>query len=383
MNRLIKIFIVVFFVFGYSALSNVSIAAEPFKVGGLFALSGGWAFIGIDMKNTAQFVFDKVNAAGGINGRKIKFIQADTEGDPTKALLATKRLVEQEKVCVIVGPVKTGVGMALKPYIDSAKVPTVMHCGSDVVIDRPPTHWVFKPVFRASSAVRVMFAYMKRQGIKKLGLMHVQGGFGQDGLKNAQKLAPEYGIKIVGIESFGGKDVDMKPQLLNLRAKNPQAILCWTVGPTAAIAARNVKELSYKVPFFQSHGSASLRFIKIAGPAAEGNMTVSGKLHVVDELRDSDPLKPLIKEFVQGFTKAYKAPDIMGGIGVDIANIVVEALRKAGDNRSAIRDAIENTRGLVGVTAIYNLSPTDHCGVDTKDLVLLKVQDGKFRLVKD
>ena len=213
--------------------------------------------------------------------------------------------------------------------------------------------------------------------------MHVQGGFGQDGLKNVQKLAPEYGIEIVGIESFGGRDVDMKPQLLNLRAKNPQAILAWTVGPTAAIVARNIKELDYKVPFFQSHGSGTLRFLKIAGSAAEGNMMVSGKLHVVDDLPDSDPLKSNIKEFVREFTKAYKAPDIMAGIGVDLANIVVEALRKAGDNRSAIRDAIENTRGLVGVTGIYNLSPTDHCGITGDDLTLVKVQDGRFRRVKD
>jgi branched-chain amino acid transport system substrate-binding protein len=383
MNRLIRILASMFCVVGFVALSNTGIAAEPIKVGGMFALSGPWAHIGIDQKNSCQFVFDKVNAAGGISGRRIDFIQADTEGDPTKGLLAAKRLVEQEKVSVIIGPVRTGVGMAIKPYLDSAKVPAFMHCGSDVIVDKPPTHWAFKSPYRASHAMGRVFAYMKAHSLKNIGFMYIQGGFGKDGLKNAEKLAPEYGLNIVGIESFGGKDVDMKPQLVNLRGKNPQAILCWTIGPAGPIVAKNMQELDFKVPLFQCHGEANYQFIKIAGSAAEGVMMPATKIYVADELPDSDPQKAFIAKFVGEYTKAYKEPGVMVSYGADAAYIVVEAVKKAGDNPAAIRDAIENTIGYVGLSGVYNMSPTDHNGLSLDDVVLIKVQHGKFRLVKE
>ena len=381
MNRFVRVLLSTFCVIGLVAMTQTGMAEEPIKVGGMFALSGPWAHIGIDQKNSCQFVFDKVNAAGGINGRHIEFIQADTEGDPTKGLLAAKRLVEQEKVPVIIGPVRTGVGMAIKPYLDSAKIPAFMHCGSDVIVDKPPTHWAFKSPYRASHAMGRVFAYMKDHGLKNIGFMYIQGGFGKDGLKNAEKLAPEYGLNLVGIESFGGKDVDMKPQLVNLRGKNPQAILCWTIGPAGPIVAKNMQELDFKVPLFQCHGEANYQFIEIAGSAAEGVMMPATKIYVADELSDSDPQKALISEFVREYSKAFKEPGVMVSYGADAAYIVVEALKKAGDDPAAIRDAIENTKGYVGLSGIYNMSPTDHNGLSLDDVVLIKVEGGKFRLV--
>jgi branched-chain amino acid transport system substrate-binding protein len=383
MNRFFRVLIALLCFAGLVAMTHTGMAAEPIKVGGLFALSGPWAHIGIDQRDSCQYVFDQVNAAGGINGRKIEFIQADTEGDPTKGLLAAKRLIEQEKVAVIIGPVRTGVGMAIKPYLDSAKVPAFMHCGSDVIVDKPPTHWVFKSPYRASHAMGRVLSYMKKHDLNKIGFMYIQGGFGKDGLKNAEKLAPEYGLEIVGVESFGGKDVDMKPQLVNLRSKKPQAILCWTIGPAGPIVAKNMQELDFKIPLFQCHGEANYQFIKIAGPAAEGVMMPATKIYVTDELPDSDPQKTFISEFVDGYTKAFKEPGVMVSYGADAAYIVVEALKKAGDNPAAIRDAIEKTHGYVGLSGIYNMSPTDHNGLSLNDVVLIKVQDGKFRLVKD
>jgi len=374
---------IAFLVFGLLVLIDGAIAAEPIKVGGMFALSGSYAQVGIGQKNTGLYVIDEVNAGGGIKGRKINFIQADTEGDPTKALVAAKRLIEQEKVSVIIGPVRTDEGMAIKPYIDSAKVPTVMHCASDIIVDTPPAYWVFKTPPRSSHVVQRLFIYMKAHGLKNLGFLYAQTGFGKDALRLVQKFAPEYGINIVGIESFGDGDVDMKPQLLNLRGKDPQAILIWTVGPSGSIVAKNMRELDYRVPQFQGHGSATLDFIKIAGPAAEGTMIVAQKILIGDDLPDSDPQKRPIIKFLHDYTKKYAVPGVMESCGADASHIVVEALKKAGDNPAAIRDAIENTRGFIGLNGTYNMSPSDHNGLSYKDLVLIKVQGGRYRLVKD
>ena len=101
-----------------------------------------------------------------------------------------------------------------------------------------------------------------------------------------------------------------------------------------------------------------------------------------DELSDADPQKHLIEEFVREYSQAYKDPGVMVSYGADAAYIVVEALKKAGDRPAAIRDAIENTTGYVGLSGVYNMTPTDHNGLSLDDVVLIKVQDGKFRLVK-
>ena len=228
-----------------------------------------------------------------------------------------------------------------------------------------------------------VFAYMKKHGLKNIGFMYIQAGFGKDGLNNAEKLAPEYGLNLVGVESFGGKDVDMKPQLVNLRGKNPQAILCWTIGPAGPMVAKNMQELDFKVPLFQCHGEANFQFIEMAGSAAEGVMMPATKIYVADELLDSDPQKALISEFVREYTKAYKEPGVMVSYGADAAYIVVEALKKGGDDPAAIRDAIEQTKGHVGLSGIYNMSATDHNGLSLDDVVLIKVEGGKFRLVTD
>lgn len=384
MCRLIYIFVAVCFIFCVFILSNPTMAAEPIKVGGMFALSGSYAHVGIGQKNTGVFVCDQVNAAGGINGRMVNFIQADTEGDPTKALLAAKRLVEQEKVAVIIGPVKTDEGMAIKPYLDSAKVPAVMHCASDIIVDTPPAHWVFKTPPRSSHIIQRLFTYMMDHGLKNLGFMYAQTGFGKDALQLVQKFAPEYNINIVGIESFGDMDLDMKPQLVNLSSKDPQAILTWTLGPSSATEAKNFKELGLKIPHFHGHGSAMPEFIKMAGLAGEGIMVAAQKVYIVDELPDSDPHKAIIAKFIREFSKAYSvAPGVMETCGADAASLAVNAMRKVGDDRSAVRNALENTKGFAGLNGTYNMSPQDHNGLSYKDFVLMKVQGGRFRLVKD
>jgi len=382
MKKLFKILTVLILGMAWVFVTTPGMTAEPIRVGGLFALSGPAAHIGIAQRDSCKFVFDEVNKDGGINGRMIKFIEADTEGDPTKTLMKTKWLVEEQKVSVIVGPVRTGNGMAIKPYIDKAKVPTFMHCGSDVIIMKPPVHWVFKSPYKTTAALGKVFEYCKKKGLKKVAFMYASDGFGKDGVKHAGKLAPEFGLEIVAKEAFAPKDVDMTAQLTRVKATDAEAIVCWTIGPAGGIVAKNRRQLGMEQPLFQCHGQADPIFIKVAGDAAEGVMMPSTKIYVGKELKRSDPQRKKILQFVKAYTPAYGAPGVMVSYGADAAYIVVEALEKAGDDRAKIRDVIENTRGYVGLSGIYNMSPQDHNGLTIKDVVLVKVKKGKFRLVK-
>ncbi len=382
MKRLFKILTVLLLGMAWLLVANSGMTAEPIKVGGLFALSGPAAHIGVAQKNSCRLVFDEVNAAGGINGRMIEFIEADTEGDPTKTLMKTKWLVEEQKVSVIVGPTRTGSGMAIKPYIDKAEVPIFMHAGSDVIIMTPPVHWVFKSPYKTSAALGKVFEYCKREGLTNIAFIYASDGFGKDGLTNAKKLAPEFDLNMVAEEAFAPKDVDMTAQLTKIKATDAQAIVCWTIGPAGGIVAKNRNQLAMKQPLFQCHGQAEPIFIKVAGDAAEGVMMPATKIYVGEELDTSDPQREKILQFVAAFTPKYGPPGVMVSYGADAAYIMVEVLKKAGDDRAKIRDGIENTRGYVGLSGIYNMSPEDHNGLTIKDVVMLRVEEGRFRLVK-
>ncbi len=377
-----KVFLTVLFVL---SLTGFLFAGGEIKIGGLFALTGPAAHIGSAQRDACKLVFDMVNAKGGIYGKKIVLYQYDTQTDPTKALMNAKKLIEKDNVEVIIGPTTTGAGMAIKPYLNKMKVPTFMHAGSDVIIARPPVKYVFKSPYRSSVALGKIFLYMKHHGYKTYAFLYAADGFGRDGLKVSKKIQDKYGVKMVANESFSRKDVDMTAQLVKVKDKNPDVIICWTIGPAGGIVAKNKKRLGMKQPLFQCHGQCDPLFLKVAGAAAEGVIMPATKVYVANQLPDDDPQKAKILGFVKAFKAKFgHAPGTMVAYGVDAAYIVVDALKriKGSSDREKLRDAIENTRGYVGISGIYNITPKDHNGLSIDDVVLVKVVNGKWKLIQ-
>ena len=375
--------------------TGVQAGAKPIKIGAFFALSGPAAFIGTPTKLVAQMVVDKINKEGGINGRPLELVVGDTQGEPTKAVMIFKRFVNVEHVVAVIGPTRTGTGMAVKPQVERAKVPTIMTVGGDPVImegihggrDFGTARWVFKAPQRSSTAVKKVLGYPRDHGLTRIGIITASDGFGRDGARWLKRLAPKFSVKIVASEQFNPRDVDMKAQLTKIAAAKPQAIVCWTIGPAGAIVSKNHYALGLKMPLIQCHGLPGPRYIQLAGAAAEGDLMPATKLVVWDQLPDSDPQKKVIAEFVRLYTKVYhydkRYPiNTHSGYAWDAISILARALRKAGTDRYKLRDAIENTRNYVGISGIYNISPTDHNGLDTSSLVMVQVKGGRFVIAK-
>jgi branched-chain amino acid transport system substrate-binding protein len=363
-----------------------SFAAEPIKIGAFFALSGPAANIGMPTKLVAQMAADKINKEGGINGRPIELIVGDTESDPAKAAVIAKKFIFNDKVAAIIGPTSTAEGMSVKKIVEEAGVPIFMTVGGDPVImggNFGAYTYVFKSPQRSSTAAQKLYGYLKAKGLTKVALFTASDSFGKDGLGWLEKLAPEFGISFTAKESFGPSDTDMTAQLTKIRSSAPQAIITWTIGPVGSIVAKNKAQLGIAIPLFQCHGLPDPKYIELAGKASEGDRMPATKLMVAETLPSSDPQKKVIGEFVQLYQGVYKYDkefpiNTHSGYAWDAIAIVADAMKKAGTDPKALRAAIEQTKGYVGVSGVYNLTPEDHNGLGVDSMVMVQVKNGKF-----
>lgn len=371
-------------------MSTMVSAAEPIKIGAFFALSGPNGFIGTPTKLVAEMVVDKINKEGGINGQPIELVIGDTESDPSKAAGIVKKFIHSDKVTAIIGPTGTSSGMAVKKTVEEAGVPIFMTVGGDPVImggKLGSYTYIFKSPQRSSTAVKKLFMYLKDKKLTKIALFSASDGFGKDGANWVEKLAPEYGLSIVAKESFGPKDTDMTSQLTKIKNAGPDAIVCWTIGPAGSIVAKNKVQLGIDVPLFQCHGLPDPKYIELAGKASEGDRMPATKLMVADQLSDSDPQKKVIQEFIKLYRDEYHYDkefpiNTHSGYAWDAITIVADALKKVGTEPKALRQAIEETKGYVGISGTYNITAEDHNGLDVDSMVIVQVKDGKFVLAE-
>jgi branched-chain amino acid transport system substrate-binding protein len=357
------------------------LAAETYKIGGLFAVTGPNSFLGDPEKKSLQMAVDEINARGGIDGHRLEAVIRDTEGVPDKAVLAANELISSEKVVAIIGPSLTPTTLPLVPLVESNKIPLIS-CAAGIEITEPVKPWVFKTAQSDVLAVATIYEHMKKQNIKKVGILTVENSFGESGKRQLTSQAPQSGIEVVQAESFGGKDTDMTAQLTKIRAAQPDAIICWGTNPGPAVVARNAQQLNIKIPLYQSHGVASPKFIELAQDAAEGILLPTGKILVADQLPDSDPQKPVIKSYIQQFEGQFKMPvSGFGGYAYDAMQLLAKALEGSGGDREKIRAALEKINGHVGVTGTFNFSPTDHNGLGKDAFVMVQIKDGKWKLL--
>ena len=359
-------------------------AAPPIKIGAFLSVTGPASFLGDPEQKTLELYVDKINAAGGVLGRKLQLVSYDSAGDAEKARTFVKRLIEEDKVDAIVGGSTTGETMAVIPLIEQAQVPFVSLAGAVVIVE-PVKKWVFKTPATDRMACEKIFADMKSRNIAKIGLISGPGGFDKSMRAQCMQVAGNYGIQIVADETYGAKDSDMTPQLTKMRQNAQiQAVLNAGFGAAPAIVTKNFRQVGMTVPLYQSHGVASKEYIKLSGDAANGVRLPAAALLVADALPFNDPQKKVVLAYKHDFESRYHQ-DVatFGGHAYDGLFLVVDAMKKAHTtDKAKVRDAIESTRGWMGIDGEFNMSPTDHMGLNLSAFRMLEIKNGDWTLVK-
>ena len=357
---------------------------QPIRVGAFLSVTGPAAFLGDPEQKTLELYVEKLNAAGGLLGRRLELVAYDSAGDAEKARGYVKRLIEQDKVDVLVGGSTTGETMAAVPLAESAGVPFISLAGAVVIIE-PVKKWVFKTPHTDRMACEKIFVDMRARGMTKAALISGAGGFDRSMRAECLKVAGKHGVQIVADESYGAGDTDMTAQLTKIKnTPGVQAVLNAGFGQGPAIVTKNYRQLGIGVPLYQSHGVASKQYVSLAGDAAEGVRLPAAALLVADTLPDSDPQKKVVASYKREYeTKFKQEVSTFGGHAYDGLMLAVEAIKRAGStDKAKVRDALEATRGYVGTGGLVNMSAQDHMGLDLSAFRMLEVRKGEWTLVK-
>ncbi|MBC7190692.1 ABC transporter substrate-binding protein [Candidatus Aerophobetes bacterium] len=353
-------------------------AKKPYKVGGIFAITGGASFLGEPERNTARMIEEFINSRGGINGHPLELIIEDTAGDETKTVNAVKKLIYRDNVLAIIGPSRSGTTLAAVPIVEKEGV-ILISCAAAEAIVSPVKKWVFKTPQKDSDAARRIYKYMKKKGISRIGIITGTTGFGAEGRKHLKNLAPEYGITIAADETYGPQDTDMTAQLTRIKAAQVEAVVNWSIVPAQSIVPKNMRQLGMDIPLFQSHGFGNIKYVELAGEAAEGIIFPAGRLLAVDTLPDTHPQKEILAWYKQMYESKYKEDvSTFGGHAWDALWLVINALEETGPRPEAMRENIEYTKQFVGTGGIFNFSPEDHNGLTEEAFELLVVKGGRF-----
>ncbi len=364
-------------------LGAIAAFADPIKIGSVLSVTGPAAFLGDPELKTLQLYVDEINKKGGVLGRPLELVHYDDGSDANKANGFTKRLLDDDKVDVVIGGTTTGATMSMVPLVTKAEVPFISLAGAVVVIE-PVKKWVFKTPHTDRMAAEKVFEDMKKRGLTKVALLSETSGFGQSGKKETEAVAAKYGITLVASETYGPKDTDMSPQLTKIKnSAGVQAVFVFGLGQGPAIVTKNYRQLGISLPLYQSHGVASDEFLKLAGPAAEGVRLPSPAQLVPEQLPANDPQKAIVQAYDKAYKLRYKEEvSTFGGYAYDALMLTVDAIKRANStDKSKVRDAIEATKGHVATSGTFNMSPTDHMGLNLSAFRMLEVKSGQWSIL--
>jgi branched-chain amino acid transport system substrate-binding protein len=356
---------------------------QPIKIGTFVARTGQAAFLGEPAKQAFELYVDQLNKAGGIGGRKVELIVYDSKSSAKEAADLVRRLIDQDKVDIIVGGTSTGETMAAVPMVEETKIPFVSLAGATVVID-PVKRYVFKTPHTDKMSVEQIYKRVKLDGGAKVAVLAGAGGYDQSCRKHAKDVASAVGIQLVADEQHGTGDADVTVQLTNIRRSNPDAILYCGFGAPSAIVAKNYRQLGLQQRLYMTVGVASRAYIDGAEGAADGSRVTTSAILAFDDLPTNDPVYAVTKRFVDAYRLTYKEdPSSFAGNAHDGIMLAAEALKAAkSTDREKVRNALESLRGVPGINGVFTFSPTDHLGITSDSLRIVEVKGRQFRLLK-
>jgi branched-chain amino acid transport system substrate-binding protein len=366
------------------ALPGLPVMAQSNEIviGISITTTGPAAALGIPERNSLDFV------AKEIGGVPLKVIVLDDGGDPTAATTNARRFVTESKADIIMGSSITPATIAVSTVANEAGIPHLGLAPFPITPER--MKWSVAMPQPIPIVGKVMYDHMKKNNIKTLGYIGYSDSYGDLWINDLKNQAVPMGMSIVAEERFARTDTSVTGQALKLVATNPDAILVGASGTAAGLPQIALRERGYKGLIYQTHGAASMDFIRIAGAAAEGVFMASGPVMDPEDQPDEAQTKRPGLALNKAYEAKYGPRSQFAGHSYDaflvLERVVPVALKTAKPStpefREAIRQALLTEREIAASQGVYNFTEKDRYGVDERARILLTVKNGKYTLVR-
>jgi branched-chain amino acid transport system substrate-binding protein len=362
--------------------------AADITVGLITSMTGPGASIGIP--------YSKGSLAGvayedEVSGAKLKLIQLDDASDPSTGTRDARKLIEQDKVDVLMGAGSTPTSTAMTAVCHELKVPCITL--APVNMPGETGSWMISIPQPPTLMVSVVVDYMKAAGVKTVGYIGFSDGWGDLVYGGLEKSAGPDGIKILTNERYARADTSVTAQALHIISAAPDAVMTGGSGTPGALPFIALRERGYTKEIYGTPALINPDFVRVGGAAVEGVIASTGPVVVADQLPDSYPTKKIALEYRTAYQKANNEParGAFGPYAFDGWLVLLDSAKRAlatgatpgtPQFRAALRDALVNAKDVVGTHGIYNFHPGESFGVDKRALVLVKLVDGKWKLVQ-
>lgn len=370
-----------------AAVGLLGVSAEAqsqIRLGAILSISGPGAAMGVGYKGAFEFF------PAEIAGQKVEYIVRDDATDASTGFTIAQRMISEDHIDAFIGPSLTATDAAVAPLANQAHVPMIGMAPYEYDPAKQP--YTFTDAQPLSLMVSAVFKYMRKHGVKEIGYIGFSDGWGDQVLSATKYWAQEDDIKILADERYARTDTSAEAQALKLMSVHPEAIMMGTSATPAALPVVALRHRGFKGGLYGNHGIVSPAFIKLGGAAAEGVIAVTSPVVVYDQLPDGNVVKPVATAFMTDYTKQFGPQSVspFAGYSYDamllLKNAIPIALKTAQPGteqfRVALRDALEATHELVGVSGVYDMSPTNHNGQDDRAAVLVEVKDGAWRAIQ-
>jgi branched-chain amino acid transport system substrate-binding protein len=360
--------------------------AADLKVGFITSLSGPVSSLGLPYEKGIRA---GVAYKSTIAGRPVTMVQLDDASDPSTAARNARKLIDEDKVDVIIGTAGSPGALAIAAVARETKTPLISIANAN--LPGADGAWMVTLPQPAPLMVNAVVERMKKSGIKTVGYIGFSDAWGDLVYDSLTKAAEANGIKVLTNERYARGDTSVTGQVLKIVAARPDAVLTGTSGTPGALPYRALAERGYKGPIFGTHALINPEFVRIGGPAVEGLLAPTGPVIVAEQLPGSNPIRKVAMDFRAAYEKANgSAPtDAFSAYSFDAWLLFADAAQRVLANkvepgtpqfRVALRDAIVSTRELVGTHGVYNFKPDNRYGSDERSRVMVKLEKGQWKL---
>ncbi|MGJ9416324.1 ABC transporter substrate-binding protein [Massilia sp. CMS3.1] len=368
-------------------LSAAFSAHAQIKVGVSISTTGPAASLGIPEKNTFALLPSE------IAGQKVQYIVLDDASDATQAVKNARKLISEDKVDILIGSSVTPTSLAMLEVAAETETPMITIAGAARIVEPMDAkrRWVFKTTQHDGQMAAAITQHMSNAGVKTMGFIGFADAYGEGWYGEAVKFAPARRIKLVANERFARTDTSVTGQVLKMMAANPDAILIAGSGTPAALPQKALRERGYKGKIYQTHGVANSDFLRVCGADCEGTFVPVGPMLVANQLPDTNPIKKTALTYVTKYTAAHGKDSVstFGGHAWDASLLLTEAAKTAvpkakpgtKEFRAALRDSLEALKNVPASHGIFNMSPTNHQGLDQRSQVMVKIEKGAWKYV--